>query len=139
MVTRTKPGTTVPVELIRDGKRLTVQVTVAPLELDGSATGGAETSADTGLGMSLRDLTGGARSQLGLPAGRTGALVTNVEPGSPAARGGVRAGDVLLEVNRTAVTGAADAARALRELRTDTAFALVWRGGQELFLTMPRE
>jgi membrane-associated protease RseP (regulator of RpoE activity) len=51
-----------------------------------------------------------------------------VEPGGAAARPGIRAGHVLLEVNRAAVTGAADAVDALRNVREETAFALIWRG-----------
>lgn len=82
---------------------------------------------------------GCARSQLQLPAGRTGALVTNVEPGGAAARAGIRAGDVLLEVNRAAVTGAAEAVDALRNVREETAFALIWRRGQEQFVVMTRQ
>jgi serine protease Do len=90
--------------------------------------------------MSLRDLTPQLRTRLGLPSGRTGALVTGVEEASAAARSGVRAGDVILEVNRLAVSDAADAVDALRRVKQgDIAFALLWRQGQELFVTMTRE
>jgi hypothetical protein len=42
-------------------------------------------------------------------------------------------------VNRTAVKSASDAAAALQRMeRGDTAFALVFRQGQELFVTMTR-
>jgi serine protease Do len=139
MVTRTTPGTTVPVEIVRDGQHRTVRVTVSPLELedDGAQSG---SPSDTGFGMSLRDLTPQLRTQLGLPTGRAGALVAAVEPASPAARAGVRAGDVILEVNRMAVSGASEAARLLRGVAEgNTAFALLWRQGQELFVTMTRE
>jgi serine protease Do len=138
MVTRTKPGTTVAVEVVRERERRTMRVTVDALEADDSAASSA-TPSDTAFGMSVRDLTAQARSQLQLPAGRTGALVTNVEPGGAAARAGIRAGDVLLEVNRAAVTGAAEAVDALRNVREETAFALIWRRGQEQFVVMTRQ
>jgi serine protease Do len=38
-----------------------------------------------------------------------GAVITNVEPDSAAAKAGVRAGDVILEINRQPVTSAQDA------------------------------
>lgn len=139
MVTRTRPETTVPIELVRDGQRRTLQVTVTALELDESDTQPGE-AAETGFGMSLRDLTPQLRTQLKLPSGRSGALVTSVDRVGPAARAGIRAGDVVLEVNRTAVSGATEAVTAFRRLESgDAPFALLWRQGQELFVTMTRE
>lgn len=138
MVTRTKPGTTVPVEVVRAGQRQTVRVTVGTLELDDEGrTGDAR---DTGFGMSLRDLSPQVRNRLDLPPGRGGAVVAAVEPAGAAARAGVRAGDVILEVNRSPISNAADTTAALRRVpETDPAFVLVWRQGQELFLTMTRQ
>jgi serine protease Do len=138
MVSRTKPGTTVPIEMLRDGERRTLRVRVASLDVDELAeqTGAP---AETGFGMSLGDLTPEIRAQLRVPAGRSGAVVTRVGQGGLAARAGIRAGDVVLEVNRTAVSGAAAAAAALQRVEQgETAFALVWRQGQELFVTMTR-
>jgi S1-C subfamily serine protease len=63
-----------------------------------------------------------------------------VQQGSAAARAGLRAGDVILEVNRRPVSSAADASAGLRAVNPgDTAFVLVWRQGQEVFVTMTRE
>jgi serine protease Do len=138
MVTRTKPGTTVPVEVVRDGGRKTLRVQVETLELSDEAGSGGRAS-DTGFGMSLQDLDPRLRSHLNLPSGRDGAAVTAVDPASAAARGGLRPGDVVLEVNRNAVRNAAEAAAALRRVpEGDPAFLLVWRDGQELFLTLVR-
>jgi serine protease Do len=47
------------------------------------------------------------------PEGRKGALVGEVSPASPAARAGVKAGDVLLEVDGHRIEGPADVARAV--------------------------
>ncbi|MGE3512937.1 MAG: PDZ domain-containing protein, partial [Vicinamibacterales bacterium] len=67
-------------------------------------------------------------------------LVTAVTPGSAAARAGIRPGDVVLEVNRGQVTNAAEAAEALRSVEEGgVALILVWREGQEVFLTVPTQ
>jgi serine protease Do len=96
--------------------------------------------ADTGFGMSLRDIDPGVRRQLQLPSSRQGVLVTEVEERSPAARVGIRAGDVILEVNRRAVVNASEAAAALRrEPEQGTAFVLLWRQGQEQFVVLTRD
>ena len=135
MVTRTKPDTTVPVEIVRDGQNKAVQVTVATLDLDENGRSGAPV--ETSFGILLQDLTPQLRTHLKMPAGREGALVASVERSSAAARAGIRAGDVLLEVNRMAVNGAADAGNALqRASQGDTTFALLWREGRELFVTI---
>jgi serine protease Do len=138
MVTRTKPGTSVPVDVVRAGQQRTLEVTVGTLELEEEG-GGRSGSSETGLGMTLQDLAPQQRSQLQVPSGRGGALVTGVEPARAAARAGVRPGDVILEVNRTAVKGANDAAAAFRGVgEQGTALVLVWRDGQEVFLTVTR-
>jgi serine protease Do len=138
-VTRTKPGTTVPVDVVRNGKPQTLDVTVAKLELeDGDRQ--TETADETQLGIALRDLSPDIARRLNLPAERKGALVGQVERGSPAARSGIRAGDVILEVNRTSVASAAEAATALRQPEQTTVLVLLWREGQEVFVTMtPRD
>jgi serine protease Do len=138
MVTRSTPGTDVPVEIMRDGHRQTLRVTVGSLERDdnppevGMAT-------ETGFGLSLRSLTPQMRTQMGVPAGRDGPVVSDVQRGGAAYRAGVRAGDVVLEVNRAEVNGAANAAAALQMVPQDgTALVLLWRGRQEVFLTITR-
>jgi serine protease Do len=140
LVTRTKPGTTVPVEIVRDGQRRTVQVNIERLELDDMAGGAGAGALETAFGISLEELTQQMRNQLKVPSGRGGAIVARVERGSAAARSGVRAGDVVLDVNRAAVTSVEAAAAALREVgEGQVGFLLVWRDGQELFLTLTPE
>jgi serine protease Do len=138
MVTRTKPGTTASVELIRGGERRTVRVTVETLDTGTEPQSSA--TAETDVGLSLGDLAPQVRAQLKVPAGRGGAVVREVQEGSAAARAGLRPGDVILEVNRSAVGSASETVAALRKAPAGaTILMLVWRQGQELFITMARE
>jgi serine protease Do len=144
MVSRTKPGTSVPLEVIRNGQRQTIRVTVGTLDLDepgqgqGERQGGGAPSA-TGFGMALQDLNPQLRDRLGLPPDRGGAVVATVDPSGAAARGGLRAGDIILEVNRGVVSNVTETAAALRRVpEHGTAFVLVWRDGQQVFLTITR-
>lgn len=139
MVTRTKPGTTVPIEVVRNGEHKTVNVKVDTLDVGNEAGSGGAPS-DTGFGMSLQDLNPRLRDQLSVPSGRGGAVVSAIEPGSAAARGGLQPGDVILEVNRNPARSADEAAAAFRRVSEhDPALVLVWREGQEVFLTITRQ
>jgi serine protease Do len=108
MVTRTAPGTTVPMKVVRDRKTVSLNVRVEELNLDAEAAlqaGGpsrreGQERTDTGFGMSIEPLTPEVARELRLPADRrTGVIVAEVEPGSAASDGGLRQYDVIVSVN----------------------------------------
>ena len=100
LVAATAIGTTVPVEIIRDGKTKSLDVTIARLDEPSDSTVPGE--AKGRLGLRLRDLTETERERRELPPD-AGVLVGDVEPGSVAAEAGIKPGDVVLRVNRTTV------------------------------------
>jgi serine protease Do len=140
-VARTKPGTSVPVEIVRGGRRQTIDVKVEALETEADRQSSASAASnDRRFGVALNDLTPDLRRQLSVPERRTGAVVVDVMQGSAAARAGIRPGDVILEVNRKPVKNASEAAAALRGVGgQDVAFVLVLREGQEVFVPIPGE
>jgi len=139
------PGTTVPVSVLRDKQRKTLNVTIGEINLDQEA--GPRADADSpaedttaGFGMSLGGLTAERARRLGVPAGTNGAVVMEVDPSGTAARAGLRDGDVILQVNRRVVESAADASKILQQVRSGgTAMMLIWRQNQEVFLTVRKE
>jgi serine protease Do len=144
-VTRTKPGTTVPVKVLRDKveKRLDVTVDELNLEAESTATrpdAQPEEQAGEGFGMTVGGLTPDMARRLRLPAGTEGVVITDEEAGSSAQRSGLTRGEVILEVNRRQVTSVADAARELGGVSSgSTAFLLILRNGQESFVTVRKE
>jgi serine protease Do len=150
MVTATRPGTSVPVRLVRDGRERTITVTVDELDLeaeqgnnqqsrDRGGRGGAEPETTAGFGLTLNNITPDIARQLRLESSR-GAVVVDVDPNSPAARAGIGEGDVILRVGSTPVTNAADAQRELAKVPSGgTAFVRIQRDGQERFLTVTKE
>ena len=139
------PGTTVPVTVLRDKQRKTLNVTIGEINLDQES--GPRADADspdadttTGFGMALGSLTADRARRLDVPAGTTGAVVMEVDPTGTAARAGLRQGDVILQVNRRAVSSAAEASKILQEVRAGgTALMLIWRQNQEIFLTVRKD
>ena len=126
-----RPGTEIRLQVIRDGKNMDVPVM---LEAMGSRNG-EDQSASAGQGkprwgLGLEDLTPDVRDQLNAPRNIQGAVVGNVQPGSPADNAGLQRGDVILEINRQAVQSAADASDQLRKVPAgQDALVLVWSNG----------
>jgi serine protease Do len=139
MVTRTTPGTTVPVTVARNGKEQTLNIKVEELDLATEAGEAPEpveeTSADepteTGIGVSVEPITPTVTRQLRVPEGRGGAVVAEVSPRSSAANILVP-GDVILAVNGAPVASVADVKARFERARVGTFIrVLVWRGGTE--------
>jgi serine protease Do len=152
LVVATKPGSTVPVTIIRDKQRKTVNVTVGELDIDaeqGRQTrrgggGGPDEPEATGFGMDVGPITPEIARELELPRGRGGAIITDIEPRSPASLAGLGVNDVILEVNRQPVNNVSQVTRELQRATPGTpVFLLVWRldprgAGQQVFVTMTK-
>ncbi len=148
MVVATKPGTTVPITIYRDNQRKTLNITPDELDLEAEANGGRSPRPDsadrepptaTDFGMQLEAITPDVARQLALPRGRGGAIVADVDRGSVAANAGVQPNDVIVEVNRQEVANVSQVTRALQNAPAGRpVFLVIWREGQELFVTMTK-
>jgi serine protease Do len=110
-VSEEQPGQTISLGILRNGKPMTLSVKLGEYQKPGTlaADNGSQGSgeANTGkLGLAVDDLNQDVRQQLNVPAEVKGAAIANVRPGSPADDAGLQPGDVVLEVNRQAVTSA---------------------------------
>jgi serine protease Do len=148
-VVRTKPGTTVPVKVLRDKQERTFNVTVDELDLDNEGTRARttrETSSESDeeeaekFGITVSQLTPEAAQRLRLSSDVQGVLVSEVEQGSPAFRAGLAQGDVITRINRQVVRTPQEASRVLAAVPSgSTAFILALRRGQEQFFTVRKE
>jgi serine protease Do len=154
MVVGTRPGSTVPITIYRDNQRKTLSITPGELDLEAEANGGRSprrpdsTQPDdrtaTDFGMQLEAITPEAARQLGIPRGRGGAIVADVDRDSIAARAGVQPNDVILEINRQPVANVSQVTRALQSATAGRpVFLVVWRldrngDGREYFITMTK-
>ena len=146
MVIGTKPGTTIPLTVYREGQRKSINITIGELDLEAEQGTPTQPDADTeptsaGFGMTIEPVTPDIARELRLPSGKGGAIVSNVSRSSPAFNAGVAPNDVILEVNRKPVSNVSQVKRALDDAAPgSTVFLVVWRigpsGGQETFLTL---
>ena len=119
-VASTPVGKSVDVVFVRKGQEIAKQVTLGRLE-DGEKQVLAETESgedvDSGvaktLGLTLSPLGDEARRTFKLKDSARGVVITGVEPGSPAAEKGLKAGDVIAEINQVSVLQPADVSKAI--------------------------
>jgi serine protease Do len=81
------------------------------------------------IGVALGEMTKEIAESLGLGKPR-GAYVRNVEPGGPAAAGGIESGDVILSFNGRDIGKSTDLPRAVGDTKPGTSASVqVWRKG----------
>ena len=133
LVERAEIGSKQPMVVLRDGKRVTLNVTVReqPEEYglaDEAPQGSqkAEPSRFEKLGIQLENLTAEVVEQLGVKADH-GVVITEVRPGSPADQAGLATGMVIAQVNRQDVKSVEDFRKALEQQPLDKGVLLLAR------------
>jgi serine protease Do len=148
MVVNTKPGTTVPIVIYRNNARKALSITIDELDLEAEQSASARRTTPngpepqptaTGFGMTFEAITPEIARRIDLPSNTGGAIVTDVDRNSPAARSGVAPGDVIVEVNRQKVANVSQVTRELQKVQNgQVAFLLLWRDGSSQFVTMTK-
>jgi serine protease Do len=132
-----RPGTKVNIGFLRDGKQMTLPVTLEAMSRSkvASLSGSEHGKARWGLGLS--NLTPEIREEMQVPREVHGAVITNVEPGSAADNAGLNRGVVIEEVNRHPVQSAADVQRELGNVpKGQDVMLLIWNNGGSTFAVM---
>ena len=134
IVAQKRPGDTVHLQVMRDSKTENIPVT---LETLGGPKGSEVAGTEHGKGrwgLSLGELTADVRNELQLNGSLHGAVVEDVQPGSPADNAGLQRGDVIMEVNRQPAKSASEAAQVLSSVpKGQDALVLVWSQGGSTF------
>ena len=118
LVANASVGTRIPLEVIRNGRRQTINVTVSqrPTEEELAKQLGVEdneqlapenaptTPGTTALGLQLQTLSPQIARALNLPTGARGVVIASVDPSSDAADKGLQRGDLIVSVNQQLVT-----------------------------------
>jgi serine protease Do len=143
LVGMTKPGSKVPVEILRNGKKQTLQVTISEAKrdrnaVDNQSASSSEHSGSAALGLTVESLDSDTRKQLGLKAGQ-GVVISDIT-GPVAAQAGLRPGDVITMVNQQKIGSVAEFKTATKDVKPgSTVLLLVRRDDRSNFigLTVP--
>jgi serine protease Do len=128
-VAQTEVGKKVKVKVLRDGKEkeLIVKIGEQPPELFATARGAEPTGKD--LGMTVQNLTKELAKSFGIEED-SGVIVSEVQPGSPAAMADIREGDLIKEVNRKKITNVTEFKKALGEADSEKGVLLLVKRGE---------
>ncbi|WP_185984233.1 DegQ family serine endoprotease [Aureimonas mangrovi] len=122
----TPAGSVVGLTIRRGDAEETIDVTIA-----GDPGASADLSATPLDGARMRNASPGEAQQ----AGAAGIVVESILPGSPAARNGLRQGDMIVTVNRSPVSSLAELRRAIAGQRPALALEII-RNGARLLLVV---
>jgi serine protease Do len=134
IVADTVVGKDVPVVLWRDGKEVTVQTVLAERPADAQlASVDAAKPADatkptdiSGLGLKVAPVSQDLTDKFQLQNGQKGVVITDVTPNTPAADRGLKAGDVIVEVQQGPIGSPGDVQKQVDAARkADRKFVLM--------------
>jgi len=157
IVANTKPGTRIPLEVIRDGKTITLNAVVgtrppdeqlaqsgnrfdpeAQEDLPETPSAGAQQTIQIEIGVAVQLLTPEIARAVGVETDTKGLVIGAVSATSDVGRRGVRRGDVILTVNRQPVTSVEGLAKAITDAkaagREAVLLEMLRRGGPSAFL-----
>jgi serine protease Do len=146
LVANTPPGTRIPVELVRGGRHMTVNATVAKRPSEDELKQSFSPNPDEGsdpfnnppaqqqqgfieksIGLSVTPLTPQIARQLGASDSSKGLVIIAVDPNSDAGQKGFARGFILLQANDRALTSQADLESAIRDAKADGRSAILLR------------
>jgi len=131
-VADTPTGQQVPVVIFRDGKPLTLSITLASSD-SASAQNPRSTEPQSGwFGLTVEELPRSMRA-----AGLKGVVVTEVDPEGTAASSGIQRGDVIISVNQQRIANVAEYGKAIRDAEQRGSVALlVKRGDASIYFVL---
>ena len=153
MVANTAVGKTVPVVVWRDGKQVTVKITLGELEKanidvahDGSIDKKDEqkpaTPKTNALGLSLSPYSKNLAQQYELPSSGKGLIITGVDKDGIAGKQGLSEGLIISHVNKTAVATVADFDKAIanaKKLKRKSVLLRIGDGNRSRYIVLKWE
>jgi serine protease Do len=137
------PGAKVPVDLLRNGKKVTVQVMLTGRDARKTqstlASGEVSREGETAdfsamLGIKVGNLTPKEYEGLGIEKSVKGVIIQEVDGASQAEANGLRQNDIIIEVNRQVVTSVKEFRQSTTSIKNgDSILLLILREGNTFF------
>jgi uncharacterized caspase-like protein len=124
-------GEKVNIKVLRDSQEKTFQVTVAERK-DKSNVAVEKNGWIDRFGMTVQDITPRIASQMDTPRIK-GAIVTDVEGGSPADMAGIQLRDIILQINKVNIVSMADYKREIAKSIAKNSFLFLIKRGEKTY------
>ncbi len=135
MVAATPPNTSVNIEVLRDGSKKTIKVTLGTMPDEAEES--APVQEEAAWGLSVQNITPEMVQRFGWDQKETGVVITSVAPGSPAGEARLRPGDLIKEVNRQKIQNMRDYNQSVQKPKAgDTLLLLVKRGKNTFYVAL---
>jgi serine protease Do len=131
LVASTAPNTPITLKVLRDGKNKEIKITIGTMPEEAPETpSGEEKSA---WGLTVQNLTADIAQRFGWDENERGVVISDIQPGSAAAEGKLRPGDLIQEVNRQKIQNLRDYNQALQKLKKGESLLLLIKRGKNTF------
>jgi serine protease Do len=134
-VARLQPGQKAKVTVWRDGKELSLTVELGERPAEGEVSSEQAPSKEDRIGLTVQEITSEIAERMGLEKAE-GVLISNVKPGSPAAKAGLQRGDVIHEIERQAIKNLKDYQKALSKAGKDSVLLWIQRGKNRRYVVV---
>ncbi|WAC07085.1 MAG: DegQ family serine endoprotease [Thermodesulfobacteriota bacterium] len=135
MVAGTPIGKNVGIVIFREGKEITVTLTIGEMP-EGEKEVNLSKKTENNLGLTVKNITPELANQLGL-AEKEGVLVISIEPGGPAEDVGIMKGDIIKEVNRKPVKNVREYSEAIGKVKPgENILFFIKRGDDSLYVVL---
>ncbi len=139
MVANTQPGEQHTIKVLRDGKAMTMMITIGELPSDTQQPIEAADVLNALKGVSVQDMSPELAKKLRVPDKIKGVIVSDIEEGSIAA-GALTPGDVIQEINRKRITDVKSYKDVVSKIKKDeSVLLLIYRAGTSLFITLSQK
>jgi len=136
LVANTPVGRQVAITVVREGKPMALPLTVGKLDEPAQVASAQGEESKGALGLSVESLTPERAKEMKLADAR-GVIVRGVRSGSPAENAGIRAGDVIVEVDHQRVADVGQMKRALdKHAKGTPVVVMINRDGNNLYVAM---
>jgi len=139
LIMRNPPGTKITLTIIRNGKKLNIEVITTSWEDEEDISGNMQ-ELEAKYGLIVKDITPELVERYRIPKVPYGVLVYGVKFGSPADQAGLRRGDIILTVNKQPVKSAEEFWKIIRKAEKkgdDSVLLYVQRGYSRIYTILP--
>ncbi len=143
LIAQSKVGSTAKLNILRDGKNIVIDVTIAEFlkEVVQAMTQEPEEELpqeeNEFAGFSVMSLTKNIAKQLDISKNERGVVIVKVEPFSVSEEAGLKKGDVIQEINKKKIDNLSDFNKVLKNIREgDTVLLFVNRNGSKFYITL---